>query len=352
MNSEIKINRYIIHFLEKERIKTKANIDLSDSVAFQDEFSIKLAEDVHNSINISPSLKNTKFKVNSSNDFSTNLNSYLETSDDQDFILFSKSIERLKEKIEKLSFATGGYYLFIDYEISKKRYISVVLLRKRQGLNITKDGTVFKLNSSENLNIDKIAMAFRLNFEIYLNSENETDKKNYIALITTQQDGEVSKYFQEWVNSGDLIKNAANTTNLIKLIKSIDRPVDEDGKDIYSSLGDFQKAIFEYSKSNKNKLVNLYDLSKHFYGEENENKLMNYARDCNIIIDPEFKKDNAKWKSLITIKASVEGIELNVDFNKINKDEVDVQENCIVIKSKSLAEKVKSQFIEEQKKNG
>lgn len=352
MNQEIKINRYIIHFLEKERIKTTANIDLSDSISSEDAFSLKLVEEVHNSINISPSLKNTKFKYNSTNDFSTSLENYLETSDDKDFILFSKSIGILKEKIEKLSFATGGYYLFIDYQILKKRYISVVLLRKREGLNITKDGNVFKLNSSENLNIDKIAMAFRLNFEIYLSLEDEIEKKNYVALITTQQDGEVSKYFQEWVNAGDLIKNAANTANLIKLIKSIDRPIDENGNQIYSSLGDFQKAIFEYSKSNKNKLVNLYDISKHFYGEENENKLMSFARECNITIDPEFKKDNSKWRSLITIKASVEGIELNVDFNKINRDEVDVQDDCIVIKSKQLAEKVKSQFIEEQKKNG
>ena len=72
-------------------------------------------------------------------------------------------------------------------------------------------------------------MAFRLNIKFYQNSENETDKKNYIALVTTQQDGEVSGYFKEWVNAGDLIKSIVNTDNLIKIIKAIDIPLDESG---------------------------------------------------------------------------------------------------------------------------
>jgi nucleoid-associated protein len=351
MDKEIKIERYIIHFLEKEKSKTKSNLDLSKSISKNDKFSQTLVEELHKSINESSTLRNTKFKENTTNEFSTYLNNYLEVSEDDSFTTFSKSIEKLKESIEKVSFATGGYYLFVDYFISNKRYVSVVLLRKKNGINIIKEGDIYKLNSTENLNVDKIAMAFRLNFEIYLNADAEEEKKNYLALITTQQDGEVSKYFREWVNGGDVIKSSANTANLIKLIKTIDRPKDENGNEIYKSLGDFQKDIYDYSKSNKSKIINIFDLSRHLYGENESNKISNYAKECNVIIDPEFKKDTTKWRGLITIKASVDGIELNVDYNKVNDDEVKVLEDCIIIYSKKLADKIKAQHLEEKMKN-
>jgi nucleoid-associated protein len=350
MEKEIKIERYIIHFLEKEKSKTNSNLDLSLSISKSDEFSKTLVEELHKSITDSASLRNTKFKENNSNDFSNALDDYLASSDDNSFYSFSKSIEKLKNDIEKISFATGGYYLFVDYYISSKRYISVVLLRKKAGINIIKEGDIYKLNSAENLNIDKIAMAFRLNFEIYLKLETEEEKNNYLALITTQQDGEVSKYFRIWVNGGDLIKNATNTSNLIKILKTISRPVDENGIEIYKSLGEFQKAVYDYSKSNKNKLINVYDLSRHFYGDIEPNKIMDFAHECGIVIDPEFKKDTAKWRGLITIKASVDGIELNVDYNKVNDDEVKVLDDQIIIYSKVLANKIKAQHLEEKEK--
>lgn len=352
METEIKIVRYIIHFLEKEKGKTKSNLDLSKSISKDDEFSKTLVEELHKSINESSTLRNTKFKENSSNEFSNSLNNYLEISEDELFTEFSQSIEKLKNSIEKVSFAIGGYYLFVDYYISNKRYISVVLLRKKNGINIFKEGDIYKLNTTENLNVEKIAMAFRLNFEIYLNSEIEEEKKNYLALITTQQDGEVSKYFREWVNGGDMIKSSANTSNLITLIKTIDRPKDEEGNEIYKGLGDFQKAIYDYSKSNKSRMINIFDLSKHLYGEKEGNKISDYAKECNIIIDPEFKKDTSKWRGLITIKASVSGIELNVDYNKVNDDEVKVLDDRIVIYSKELAKKIKSQHMKEQLTDG
>lgn len=345
MKNEIKISRYIIHFLEKDQRSKVTRLDLSKKVSKSDEFSKTLVEEIHNSINLSSSLKNTKYRENNTNDFTTFLDNYFEISDDNEFFKFSESIKVLDEKLKNEFLALGGYYLFIDYEVSGKRFISVVLLRKKSGINITKVGDIYKLNSSENLNIEKIAMAFRLNFEIY----SSEDDRNYLALITTQQDGNISEYFKDWVNAGDLIKSSANTANLIKIIKTIDRPKDENGNDIYNSLGDFQKAIYDYS--NVSKVINIFDLSRNLYGENESNKISNYAKECNFIIDPEFKKDTAKWKGLITIKASVAGIELNVDYNKVNDDEVKVLEDSIIIYSKELADKIKAQHLEEKTKN-
>lgn len=349
MSKEVIVNRYVIHFLDKEKNNNEAKVDFSNKISTSDEFSLTLAGEIHKSISGSPSLKNTKFKEKNENDFSYGLIDYLSLAepDDETFLIFSKTLEKLKEKIENKPFPTGGYYLFIDYYINNDRYISVVLLRKKGALNVVKSGDVYILNNTENINIDKIAMAFRLNVKLYQSDENENDKKNYIALVTTQQDGEVSNYFKDWVNAGDFIKSIVNTENLLKVIKAIDRPLDENGLPKFKDLGEFQSAIYNYSKPFKT--VNVYDISKYLYGIENESKISDYAKEHHIILDNEFQKNTRKWRGLITIKAKVDGIELNVNYNKINPDEVQITDNSIIIHSKQLAAKIKSQYDNESK---
>lgn len=349
MQQEAKVNRYIIHFLDKEKNNNEANIDFSNKVSMSNEFSKTLAEEIHKSISASPSLKNTKFKEKNENDFSNGLNEYLSLAepDDETFMLFSKTLEKLREKIENKPFPTGGFYLFIDYIINSDRYISVVLLRKKGGLNVIKKGDIYVLNNTENINIDKIAMAFRLNVKFYQSHENENDKKNYIALVTTQQDGEVSNYFKDWINAGDLIKSIVNTENLMKIIKAIDIPLDENGLSKFKDLGEFQRAIYDYSKPLKT--ISVLELSKYLYGEEKMNKIADYAKENQIVLDNEFQKNTRKWRGLITIKARIEGIELNVNYNKINDDEVEVTDDSIIIHSKQLAAKIRSQYLNEGK---
>lgn len=346
---EIKINRYIIHLLEKEAKKTEATLDFSKEVMKSDEFSITLMTEVHKAITESSSLKNTHFKENETNNFTNGLIDYLSTDKEDEFFIFTKSLEDLKAKIENESFATGGYYLFVDYLVDSKRFIGVILLRKKSGINITKVGNTYKLNTSENINIDKIAMAARLNLEIYNETE---DKRNYLALITTQQNGVVSKYFREWVLAAGYIKNALNTANLVKLIKSIDLPIDENGHPRYKNHNDFQKDVYEYAKSRANRIVNLRDMGRHFYGDDKELTFLNFASENDVILDPEFVRDAAKWKTLVTIRAKVEGVELNVDYNKINKDDVIIEENRIVINSRILVNQINKQYQLLDRDNG
>ncbi|MBF6653852.1 nucleoid-associated protein [Flavobacterium columnare] len=354
MEDNIKVNKYIIHFLEKEKNKAEVKIDFSDKVSKSDDFSNVLVKSLHKSISESPSLKNTKFKINNSNEFSNSLNSYLELIEDENedaFYELSKSITALKEKIETKPFATGGYYLFVDYFISNNRFIAVVLLRKRDGINIIKKEGVFTLDNTENINIDKIAMALRINFAIYLNSDSEEEKNNYLALITTQQDGEVSEYFKDWVNAGDMIKNSVNTKNFIRLLKLVDLPKNEIGEEKFKGVEELKRAVYEYVKDKKSKTINLSDVSSHLWGEDKKNILSETAKNYSIDIDNEFKKETRIFKELITIKASVDGIVISVDYDKINPDEVDIKEDVIIIKNKKLATKLNNRYKEE-KQNG
>lgn len=337
----IEILKYTIHFLDKVTQRTVANIDLSEEVMESDEFSIALMTEIHKSITESSSLKNTHFKDNESNVFTNTLNDYLATDDDAEFYKFSESLIDLKNEIEKVAFATGGYYLFVDYLSENKRFIAVVLLRKKSGINISKINGTYKLLNAENINIDKIGIAFRLNMQIF---EEEGDDRNYLALITTQQNGVVSKYFREWVSAGGYIKNDKNTENLVNIIKSIELPKDSAGKDVYKNQNEFKKAVYEYAKSRANRVINLRDMGKHFYGEDKEMIFLDFASSNNITIDPEFSRDAKKWKTLVTIRVRVEGVELNVDYNKINKEDVVLEKDRIIINSKSLVDQINKQY--------
>lgn len=340
---DITITNYTIHYIEKEAKKTTpAVIDYSNQLLDIDEFSVILVGEIHKSITDSPSLKNTRFKDNESNIFTNSFNDYLSSSNEEDFLTFSKSLEDLKTRIEKEPFATGGYYLFADYKVVNKRFISVILLRKKSGINIVKVGNVFKVDSSENINIDKVAMAFRLNYEIFL--ENDPNR-NYLAIISTQSDGDVSGYFRDWVSAGGLIKNDKNTANFVAIIKSIDIPKDDDGNDMFTR-NQFQKAVYDSVNLRKDKTVNLKDLSKQFYGEGNEYKFMDYGLERELILDPEFRRDSKRWRGLTTIKANIPGIEIIVDYDKVNSEEFSIIGERVVISSKKLIDQINKQYGE------
>ncbi|KAB8155079.1 hypothetical protein EZY14_004135 [Kordia sp. TARA_039_SRF] len=336
----IVLKNIMIHYLDKESRSTSAKIDFSKSQLKKNNFSESLITDIHSLINTSPSLKNAIFKKDESNSFKKTLEEYVENSTEANFSSFTRSLKLLREKIEKEFLAKGGYYLFCDYEIDSKRYLAVILLRKKAGINIIKEGDSFLLDSTENINIDKIAMGFRLNFSIY---ESKSDNRNYLALITTQQDGRLSGYFTDWVLADGLIKDEVNTDNMVKIIKTIPLPIDDKGNEQYNRQ-DFKKAVFDQVTLRKDKRINLFDLGSIFYGEENKNAFVDYADSEEIIIDRDFRRSAKKWKGLISIKASVPGIKVDIDYDRIGQDGVQIKHDKIIINSPVLAKSIQKQI--------
>jgi len=339
----MKVNRFVVHELIKEVRKkedpvVEPQLIPSEKLATVDISSTTLIEQIHKSFSGNTSLKHTHFEDRNDKVFKKTFEAYVASMSDELFYKFSDdSLKELKVEIQKEPFATGGYYIYADYEFDNKQFISVVLLRKRPGLNlIFKDG-VFAVSTTENLNIDKIAMGFRLNYEIYKSSDSE---RNYIALITNQQD-KLSGYFKEWVVAAGVISDEKNTNQLVKIINNIDLPKDEHGRDKYTRET-FKKACFDFIDQHPDKQVNLKILSTYMFGEDNDTALNDYASSNQITIDNEFKRNAGALNRLITIKAKVDGIELNVDYTKLNDNEVDVQEdnNIIIIRSEELVRQI------------
>lgn len=343
----LSILRYVIHEVHKEGRRTEGQkevepprLELSTALGPVDSFATKLVTETHKSFGDSTVLKNTHFEKGHSTHFHTGLLTYLEKDTNDAFMEFTVSaLSDLKEKIEKEPFATGGYYLFGDYHYDGRRFISAILLRKKEGINFQRSHGVFVPVDGENMNIEKIAMGFRLNYGIYISPDAD---KNYIALVTNQKD-KLSGYFKDWVQAAGVISDEKNTTSFVRILNSIEMPENEDGTPKFASREDMKKACYELVEQNPNKTVSLHYLSGQFYGPEKSNYIADYASENQITIDPEFKRYPRVMKRLITIKAKVRGIELNVDYDKLNANEVDVRVDSIIIRSQELVNQINEQ---------
>lgn len=334
------ISRYVIHEVHKEFKVTGANVELSSKIPEIDDFAKQLIDETHKSFGNSSALKNTQFEEGHSTVFHTGLVKYMESGKETDFYDYTvKSLDDLKARITDEQFAVGGYYLFADYYFDGRRYISAVLLRKKAGLNFQKINNVILPVGGETLNIEKIAMGFRLNHGVYLSDDVD---RNYIALVTNQKE-KLSGYFKKWVQASGVISDDKNTASLVKIINSIDIPVDENNKPKYASREEMKRAYYDMIDQSPDKSVNMLSLSETFYGAEQKTYLLEYAQLNQLTIDPEFKRTAAILKKLITVRAKVEGIELNVNYDKLNPHDVDVRGDTITIRSQALVDQINLQ---------
>lgn len=332
----VTITNLIIHEIIKQRTdKEEPELKLSNGVITPDETTLKFIENIHISFS-NNTIKNTRFADRNDKAFKKQTEKYL--NNNTDFFAFTKTaIFELKSSIAKEPLAVGGYYLFCDYTIDSIRYLSTIILRKKEGFNFTlKDGK-FQISSSDMLNIERLAMGVRLNYAIY---SSETDERNYLALVTNQND-KLSDYFIDWIVADAFISNDENSKTLVKILKHITLPTDENGNE--ESRDTFTSRAYLYISDDKNKLIDIRVLSEYLFGTGFRNTLSDYAIANQLELDTEFKKIAKEFKHLIKIKAKVRGIELIADYNKINDNEIQVTSNKVIIHSKELAEEITRQ---------
>lgn len=337
----MQVNRLIIHELIKEAQSNFVDYKSSSNLININAGIDNLIEHVHAAFEQSIT-KYSKFKeANTSNSVYFNINRYLngENTDDQ-FVAFSKaSLNELAALIQREPFATGGYYLFVDYVENGFNYISIIIARNKDAFNIKWTGNNFNVDSTENVNIDKLAMGFRANCGLYLDKD---DTRNYIALISHQGD-ELSKYFIRWVNADLIIDNKANTRQLISIIKDIGAP------EGYENPDEFERHVHDwidaYRKANQN-TINVDVLSEAFYGKKTA--IRDYSQNTlHREIDPVFKVSISDLKRLIRYKASTKGLSVSIDIDKFIKEEVELRDGMLIIKDQTIYEELQRQRQEQ-----
>ena len=321
----MQVNRIIIHELVKEAHSTDVDYKSSSNLIEVNEGINKLVEHVHIAFDQSIT-KYSKFdKANTENAVYKNINRYLNIhNNDDQFIHFSKaSLSDLAVLIKREPFATGGFYLFVDYTENGYSYIAIIIVRNKDAFNIQWNGNDFNVDETENINIEKLAMGFRINCGLY---SDESNGRNYLALISHQGD-DLSRYFTIWVNAAHVIDSRTNTRQLIGVIKEIGAP------EGYYEPDDFERDIYDWidavRKANKN-VVDIDALSEAFFG--NRMFIRDYAQEkLGKEIDPTFNVNSNELKKLIRYKASTKGLSVSIDIEKFRDGTVTMENGIVTI---------------------
>lgn len=333
------LKRIIIHELIKESGKIEASFIPSTSLLVVNEGLASMIQEVHESFE---KLINSyhRFKPHSERKaIFINAHKYSDNDEtDERFINWSRlGMRELEDSIKSVPFATGGYYVFSDYEINGLRFLSIVIVRNKEAFNIKWDevAELYSVDTTQNINIEQMAMGFRLNVNLYKG----VASRNYIALINKKGDG-ASQYFKDWVCVDEGTGPKQNTNNFIDIIKKIGLPENFEGdedtffKHVYESIQNEQKSNLGN--------VNVDRISELFY--KDRTRIRKYAEEeYGQELDSEFKIHTDSLKKLIRFKATVKGLTISLDIDLFQDDTVVLHDSSVIIRNKSIYDQLLKQ---------
>lgn len=317
----MQINSVIIHEIRKEANTTNsATLYLSNSLLdVSNENVIKIVTSLEDSFS-RKTLKRAKFSEDGFKEDFQNFRSI-------DIMNFSDVLTRkLKNKIDSISPAKGGYLVFAKYTTTQD-FLAIFLVRNTEGSKLIPSDGSWNLDSTQYLDVEHFAMGAKINLSI-LNSDSED---RYISLVRGNTD--ISSYFEAWIGLDDPKQENKDAQALYNIANQIDLP---DGM----TRNSLKRTIFDYAKSSTGKIVNLKDLSTYIF--QNENYITNYCEQNNIDIDGEFKLTGVNLNRFYQVSVKANNIELTAPRSSFNSDMIEIVDGQVVIHSEELAQQIQS----------
>lgn len=329
-----RINRIIIHELIKEVKSSSAEITLTNRlIDSTDNRIIGLVTQLNKRYRDN----NEKYGIFNSEDpsvFHTAFQTYFDNDSDEDFISFSRdAAQNLKDRIENIPPAKGGYMVFVDFNTTM-RFVGVFLVRNTSGISFHLSSSQFNIDDVQHLDVENLAMAGRINLNLF-----ERNETRYLSFINNKQDS-VSKFFIQWISSTDLESNKQDTESLYQLLKSIDIPIDTEtggAPDRTTFLNNVHSIII----SSPDKKVLIRTLSQELF--DDSELILREAEVRGMRINGEFKADSQVLKKFIHVKVKADSIDLAFPMS-VYRDIVSFDENNenrIIIESQRLADKIR-----------
>lgn len=299
------VKKIIIHQISKEQGVSEAHLDLSEDLISIDNEVTFLTEKLSKSFNKDERVIKINF-LEEEDVFQKSLNIFLKSNSEESFKEFSlKSINRLKDILLGVMLATGGYVIFIEYEINSIRFIAVFIVRDSKEVTLEKSDSKngFLVQLTKIVKTENLAMATRIDIAKYLKSEDR-------YLHFTHVKGNTSEYFIKWIEAEVADKSKDDSKTFIKILNNVELPQDKiTGMQMEETT--FRKKVHDYIGS-AGGIINIKDISKHFW--DDEDLLSNFISDNNITIDMEFRSTNKIIDQLN--KYTVESGKLKLSFSR------------------------------------
>lgn len=328
----MKLNRLIIHEVIKNELKlNSATIELSDNLLTITQNEIDFVSHL-NKRYIDSRQSHGSFKTEPTDFFANAYTRYKVSSTDLEYIDFTQNATQELMKILNLTApAKGGFLVYAEYE-DYGFFSAVFLIRNRKGSKLIKSDNVYTIAEQIHVDVDNLAMACRINNERIDNGE-----ENYLSFINKKS--EDSKFFLIWICANEIIRDKDDTKALISLLRKV-TPPKVNGVDM--SHADLCDSIYDHIKNSPKKEVSLEEIGLTFWGDTAY--LLQESNNNEIIISSTFKPDNTELKKLVNLKATADSISISFPQELLN-DKITVNNDIIVIKSQSLADKINSEKI-------
>jgi len=173
-----------------------------------------------------------------------------------------------------------------------------------------------------------------------------TADKKYLSFIHNRSDT-LSQYFVNWISSSETVSSQEETKLLLTALKKIQMITLPDAT-VILDRDEVIRSTHSYIQASATRTVNLYELSKNIFG--NENYLPDYIYQFFPTIPTEFKAHNPTLRQFVKVYAKADNIELNFypsayREGKIKFDSKDSSQ--IIIRSQDLADQIRNSLNDE-----
>lgn len=298
----MKIKKIAVHSLLKNSQDNYVELIETKSLLNIEEDSVKLIETLLNSYR-ADRIYYATFNEAEDRYFPKKYREYINSKRDADnFLEFSsKTMSNLVPIIRAKFLATGGYFIFTEYELNLSTFTAVFLIRDKEGIILKNVGEEFQIENIEYLDTANLAMACRINEKTLMEGES-----NYLS-FTQQKQKTLSDYFTDWISVLTLESNTEYTKTLYKILGKIEAPVNQK-TGLKFSTDEVRSMVFELAKNNPQKTINLRAISLSIYGDEST--ISNYVLDNDLHLDAEFSFDKRELRKFTQLYINRDGIKL------------------------------------------
>lgn len=214
--------------------------------------------------------------------------------DEIDFYNFTVSgLGKLKEIMELVPPATGGYLVFYYYADDQSDYLMVILLKDKTGIIIDDKLDIVPI---QNLDLDKLHFAAKINITRFI-SKDERNKRNHISFLKGKNRTYVVDYFKNFLGIDEKKYFDPHRSNLdfVNLIKDF-----ADTKDSINQRNDIIDKAHNYAKTQIeiNEPISLSYLA-NLTSPENPEEFLTFMRNKKLELPGEFSGEAKVLNKLV-----------------------------------------------------
>jgi nucleoid-associated protein len=235
------IRNAVAHRLNKFRNARGATVAFSDTEIVKSPALTQLLKNILESYASRSSRHTGAFEADTERfPFAAQLRSLL--NGDSEFLEFSRlAMGRLRDKISDVTFASGGYLLFVAYTQHDCEMLLVAKLSTEQGAIFSED--MHEVVASPYLNVERLQVAARIDLDAWRGGD-----ERFLTFVMKQDQAHPSEYFREFVGCRIDQDSRVESKKLVRVVKDFANHLATEGFIPFDQVPDVQRRAFDFAE--------------------------------------------------------------------------------------------------------